>query len=177
MLEEISIIDRTINQLKDKLENSVYAVAKEVKELKTSSSELYYNAILDIDSQHIAEIHFRDLAPKSYPSTANVVKYVDMIRDARRFKRYKNACYNVWKNEIEQVWQIVLKYGGAIHVDDRTLKNFLNRTEKSKKFREDARISISVPGQNELRLVRNLERAILHYKIRLSDSPLNSLTS
>lgn len=165
MRDEIALIKQGICKLTERLENTVVAAANEVGKLGTTCSEDYANAILvrGISYSNIARIELYRFAPKQFPSPMDE-EFQALINDSQRISEYKKSCYEGWQEEIHKVERIVGKYEGKIEIGGLDLKGYLGCIEEIKKIPiTDIGVRIFIPGQNELRLYRNVKNALEEY--------------
>lgn len=162
----MAFIKEGVSELKKELEGTLYASAKEVRELRTPGSEDYANAILDenVFSRDTAEIYFYRFAPEGFPVPGET-EFQTLMRDPKIKAEYRESCYNGWKGELQEVQGILSGYNGIITVKDMGLQNYLEEVEKDRDFPSwRVQVKFTVPGQNKLRFIRGLEKEIEIYE-------------
>jgi len=167
MSDGITLIKQGIAQLRAGLENTVHATAKEVRGLGTTCSEDYAKAVLDENGYggDTAEIYFYRFAPEGFPSPSDRTEFQALMDNPQRSSEYRDSCYRRWKDEIQRVQEVVAQHNGAIEVEGMTLQDYLSAVQKARETPgHRVHVRVSVPGLDQLRLVRSLEEAIGNYE-------------
>ncbi len=159
-------MDRELAQIKQGtasmiigLENTIYAAAREVLDLKKAGSGDYAEAILGRNGfgGDTAEIYFYRFAPKGSPRPSNQAEFQALLADPERSKAYDKACYQRWVKVVQAVQRVVRRYGGDVEVNNYPLQAYLNLVESSGKTpAHRVQVRISIPGQGKLRTLREL---------------------
>jgi hypothetical protein len=167
MPEGLPLIKQGIAQLRAGLESTVHATAKEVRGLGTTCSEDYAEAILDENGYggDTAEIYFYRFAPEGFPSPSDRVEFQALMGNPQRSAEYRASCYKGWRDELQSVQEVVARHDGAIEVEGMTLQDYLGAVQEAGETPDHrVHVRVSVPGQDQLRLIRNLEKSIGNYE-------------
>ncbi len=133
--------DKTSSVL-DGLEKTLYAAARDVRLLKQTGCEDYADAVLDQNGfdGDTAEIYFHRFAPRGSSIPNN----------REEFK----IAYQKWVQGIKRVQRVVQRYGGTVEVRDMPLDKYLAEIKDGKKPEHRVHVTILVPGQETLCLLR-----------------------
>ena len=163
MSDGITTIKQGIKALRKGLETTVYAAAREVRGLKATCSSEYAEAVLDTNGHggNTARVYFYRFAPEGFPRPSDRGAFAALLGDPQRSAEYNDTCYLRWKDNIQRVQDVIARYGGTVGVDGLPLQDYLREVEQSGKTpAHRVQITISVPGQEHVRLLREIEPAI-----------------
>lgn len=178
MLDGINLIREGIKKIEEELEKTVYAAAKEVRELGTASASEYADAILyknrNMYGRDISEIYLYKFAPEGYPRPDNNInKYWELLKNPKRKKEYNKLCYNGWYEEIKKVQEVIDKYSGSIficednylmfeggHSSYMTLQDYWTAVQSNEISDFIVHVRIHTPELAQLRLKLEVEESI-----------------
>lgn len=165
-------LKNAIDQLKAGLENTIRAAAKEITLLQTPKNRQYADAVMDQNGfgGDTCEIYFHVYAPRGSigPSLKPKAykKFEQAMNDPAKKLAYDKANFEGWKKEIYAIQGVASVFGGQVEVDYLPLDAYLRQLRETN-VTPDHRVHVKlvIPGQDELRLARELTECLRKYEV------------